>query len=561
MMKTTSVLLMTVLVLLGGCGSSSDTAPEAVDTTTGSFYPASDSPEGIAVYRGIKYAEGGQAYRWQPPVATPDFTTPVTANDFGASCAQVDMALGEAETLVSMKSNAAAIGVKGSEDCLYLNVYAPQSGGLKPVLVWIHGGAFLLGSGSNAIYDPVHIVEQEDMVVVTLNYRLGVFGFLDLPDADKKAGVTSGNFGLMDQTMAISWVHENIARFGGDPDRVTIMGESAGSMSVGFHLVNDTAASADYFRAAIMQSPYMGFPIKTESHAAQVGTFTASTLKAQCAAMGVSETMTCLYETLTTKDVIVYGEVPGLLNYLIKTLGTGSFSNIFPYEPYIDGERVKSNLIEGNITKPLLIGNTKSESNYFLALLQSEVPITSEAEYKLFLATMFADLNRTELLQMYPYNSADPAGALETLITDYAFKCASTSMVEGAGATDAYLYKFDFVSGFNRFKDGEACDAPAVCHAADLPYTFDQFYFSDNTPIPEANITANETDFSAAMIGQWGEFAKTVSLNGFVPHTRAGDNYIEMNNTASYFYKYGGNFAAEHNCDYWDAYYKVQKNP
>ncbi|MEA3419471.1 MAG: carboxylesterase family protein [Campylobacterota bacterium] len=531
-----------------------------IDTTTGSFCAASDSPGNVNAYKGIKYAKGGQAFRWQSPIAADDFTTPKEAGTFGDVCAQVDTSILGVDALAALTDDS-NISLKGSEDCLFLNVYAPKEvqNEKKPVMVWIPGGAFLLGTGSDVTFDPKHIVELEDVVVVTLNYRLGIFGFLNLPEAYKKEGVSSANFGLQDQAMVIKWVYDNIEHFGGDKEKITIMGESAGSMSVGFHLVNNDSPTSDYFRAAIMQSPYMGFPVKTDEHAQEVGSFTANLMIEACKDDNVSDPIQCLYETLSTEDIVVNTEVQGLIYYLFKTLTSGSFSNIFPYEPYIDNDMVKSNLIDSEIKKPLLIGNNKSESNFLLALIQPYHDLSTESAYESFLDIMFKDLNKTTLLQMYPYESEEPMKGLENLISDYAFNCASQTFIETDTFADVYIYKFYFESGFNRWKDGTMCDAPAVCHAADIPYTFHQFYYSDDTPIP--NVSNNEKNFSVAMIARWSEFIKTLAMSGFAPYNPSVENFIEMNNTAPYFFEQRGTFAKEHNCKFWSDYYKVQKNP
>ncbi|WP_047758283.1 carboxylesterase family protein, partial [Geobacillus sp. ZGt-1] len=117
-----------------------------------------------------------------------------------------------------------------SEDGLYLNVWSPAADGKKrPVLVWIHGGAFLFGSGSSPWYDGTALAKHGDVVVVTINYRMNVFGFLHLGDSFGEAYAQAGNLGILDQVAALRWVKENIAAFGGDPDNVTIFGESAGA--------------------------------------------------------------------------------------------------------------------------------------------------------------------------------------------------------------------------------------------------------------------------------------------------------------------------------------------
>src|SRR5258705_5890621 len=119
------------------------------------------------------------------------------------------------------------------EDCLYLNVYTPAAdAGRRPVLVWIHGGAFVLGAGSQLIYDGHALARRADVVVVTINYRLGALGFLELEPRFGAEFGDAGNLGLRDQIAALAWVRANVERFGGDPNHVTIFGESAGGMSV-----------------------------------------------------------------------------------------------------------------------------------------------------------------------------------------------------------------------------------------------------------------------------------------------------------------------------------------
>ncbi len=531
-----------------------------IDTTTGVFHEASDSPDTISIFRGIRYAKGGESYRWQSPIAAEDFVTATEANVFGSICAQIAVDSQELGALYSVAASPNSIDLQGSEDCLFLNVYAPKNSDNipRPVMIWIHGGAFLMGSGSSITFNPIHIVEQQGSVVVTLNYRLGIFGFLNLPDTYKKEGVTSGNFGLQDQAMAIKWVHDNIALFGGDPEQVTIVGESAGSMSVGFHLTNTASPTNDYFHGAVMQSPYMGFPIKTESHAEKVGQFSANLMLDRCLSKQVSDPMHCLYETMTTEDIAAI-EAIGLLNYLGDTLLTRSFSSVFPYEPYIDGEGVKENLINGEITKPLLIGNNRSESNIFLKIFDSKHKLMTEAGYITFVFAMFPDLNPLELLAIYPFDGHAPMKAIRSLVDDYAFKCASQYFITHESSADTFIYKFDFESSFNRWQNSKTCDAPEICHAADIPYTFDQFYFSNTKEIPK--ITDNEKAFSLAMIDRWNGFIRTLTMNGFTPYDPSTENVIEINNTAPYFFTQSGTFSTEHHCDYWGHYYEVQQNP
>merc|ERR1712100_609298 len=180
------------------------------------------------------------------------------ATDFGPICHQLDMASG---------------AFFGQEDCLYLNVFRPAgatAGSKLPVFVWIYGGAFTFGDGHQwGFYDGTNVAEWHGHMVVTLNYRLFALGFLALPEIAAENNGTAGNQGLQDQTAALQWVQRNIGAFGGDPDQVTIAGESAGAMSVGAHIVSP--GSKGLFRSAIMESgdlrdDYYWYPKLSEAY-------------------------------------------------------------------------------------------------------------------------------------------------------------------------------------------------------------------------------------------------------------------------------------------------------
>ncbi len=201
----------------------------------------------LHIFKGIPYAAPPLGERrWLPPAPHAPWEETRSAQRFGSAAPQTPLAALEFLAAFDVGSNIA-------EDCLTLNVWTPGlDDAQRPVLVWIHGGAFVIGAGSQALYDGSHLAAKGDAVVVTINYRMGALGFLHLNEITGGRIPSSGNEGLLDQAAALAWVRDNIARFGGDPGNVTIFGESAGGMSVGCHLA--LPGSRGLFHKAIPQS-------------------------------------------------------------------------------------------------------------------------------------------------------------------------------------------------------------------------------------------------------------------------------------------------------------------
>jgi para-nitrobenzyl esterase len=230
--------------------SSTAGAASTVVTDTGTFIGVpSPGGAGVDAFFGIRYAAPPEgALRWTPPQSPAVPTGPVVAAVPGPACPQP----------------ASTAPLPQSEDCLFLNVYVPAHERVHsklPVFVWIHGGALITGTG--AIYDPTVMVAENDIIVVTINYRLGALGWLVEPgllaaasNFFENAG-DAGNYGLMDQQFALQWVQRNIARFGGDPRKVTIGGESAGGLSVTSNLASTTTAHGLFHAAIIESGAYM----------------------------------------------------------------------------------------------------------------------------------------------------------------------------------------------------------------------------------------------------------------------------------------------------------------
>jgi para-nitrobenzyl esterase len=223
------------LVLASACVLPALAIQDPVKTDKGPVLGAAGTNPDVRVYKGIPYAKPPVGdLRWKKPLAVDAWTSVKPANQFAASCMQAPYPENS-----PYYSKLGAV----SEDCLYLNVWtaAKAAKEKRPVMVWIHGGAFTRGSGATPTYDG-EALAAKGAIVVTINYRLGIFGFFAHPELTKESDVhSSGNYGLLDMVAALQWVHENIAAFGGDPKRVTIFGESAGSWGVNYLMASPLA--------------------------------------------------------------------------------------------------------------------------------------------------------------------------------------------------------------------------------------------------------------------------------------------------------------------------------
>src|ERR1043166_1768164 len=233
-----------LLIVICLCSVVATAATDVVQTANGLIEGPGMQPSGVRIFRGIPFAQPPVGeLRWREPQPVKNWTGVRQAREFGPRCMQAPIF-----DDMRFRSN----GV--SEDCLYLNVWTPAKSNHErlPVLVYFYGGGFVTGDGSELRYDGENMATK-GIVVVTVNYRLGVFGFLAHPELTKESThKASGNYGLLDQNAALRWVQQNIANFGGDPQHVTIAGESAGSVSVSAHMASPL--SKDLIAAAIGES-------------------------------------------------------------------------------------------------------------------------------------------------------------------------------------------------------------------------------------------------------------------------------------------------------------------
>jgi para-nitrobenzyl esterase len=395
------------------------------------------------------------------------------AAKFGAACIQPKARSGSIYAW-----DLGAIG----EDCLFLNIWAKQGVSNAPVMVWIHGGALTTGSGSEPMYDGTKLAER-GVVVVSINYRLGVLGYLAHPLLSAESnGNISGNYGLLDQIEALRWVKRNIAAFGGDPSNVTIAGESAGGLSVMYLMASPPARGL--FHKAIAQSAYM---ISTpELKHARFGEQAAETIGARIVtALGAKD-----LASLRTMDSQKLMEVAARVGYF--PLGT------------VDGRVLPRQLVDvfdrGEQAPVPIVAGFNSGEIRSLRFLAPPVPRNGKA-YQLQIRDRYADL-ADEFLRLYPSARLEESILATTRDALYGWTAERLVRKQTALGQPAFLYFFD-----HGYPAAEKAGLHAF-HAAELPYVFGTA--SRTPPLwPKIPSTPAETKLSGAMLDYWASFIRT----------------------------------------------------
>ena len=480
-----AVLCVVTLVLgiFSGCGTK-QTSLNVVELDSGQI--SGVQQDGTWVYLGIPYAKPPVGnLRWKPPEA-PDAWSGIRAcTNYGATCPQPPGPVSFGET---------------SEDCLYLNVWTPAQASTErlPVMVWIYGGAFTTGSGSDPRFNGVNLSKQ-GVIVVTINYRNGMFGFMAHPELSKESSHgCSGNYGLMDMVQALKWVKTNINGFGGDPGRVTVFGQSSGAESVQYLLVSPLAKGL--FQRAISESgprwhygwispmnPSLEDAYKTgDQMAVNLGCEKTGDQIAAMRAKSSDEVLKAAGYTVQQSDP------PTGIQAAVNVDGW-----VIPDIP----EKLFNAGKQQDV--PVLIGENKDDGTLFGGIVQeNKIPV---AQYQPIIQGAVGDAAAAEVVAMFPVATDAQVGAtVSNLLTQMDFASCARYI---CGSTIAKTSSKAFLYQFTRVPPTQAGALLGCCHSAELQYVF------GNLPASQG-YGQQDTEISNTMMGYWTRFAKTGDPNG-----------------------------------------------
>ncbi|CAH1244898.1 ACHE [Branchiostoma lanceolatum] len=455
----------------------------------------------VVAFLGIPYAEPPVGpLRFKPPQPAKNWTSVFDAFQYGNSCYQIR------DTLFPNFTGSEAWNANTplSEDCLKINVWMPNPPPAdKTVMVWIYGGGFWSGTASLDFYDGKTIAAIENVVVVSMNYRTGSLGFLAMGHQD-----APGNMGLMDQNLALQWVQKNIALFGGDPQKVTILGESAGSVSVGYHLLS--LKSRNLFSRAIMQSgaPNCPWAFLTNQEALRRGKAFARAVECPTT-VPLAQTIECLRSK--PADYIIANEWV-----------TSDPIFRFPHVPVIDGtfitEDPKTSIRRGNFKKcNLLAGAVKDEGTYFLVY---GAPGFSKQTESLISRSQFLEGVKMSVPETNSFgvdaiafqytdwlkenDGVSNRDALDDVVGDHNVICPLNDFAHAYASFGQSVYKYSFEQRASNLVWPKWMGTP---HGYEIEFQF-------GLPLePKRNYTRDEANFSRRMMRNWANFARTGNPN------------------------------------------------
>jgi para-nitrobenzyl esterase len=452
--------------------------------------------KGIYSFKGIPYgASTAGKNRFMPPVKPEPWSGVREALQYGHSAPQTipgaPSILAGADFLVSSENPP---GIGEGEDCLVLNVWTPsvKDNRRRPVMLWCHGGAFTSGSGSAPLYDGANLARRGDVVVVTINHRLGALGYTYLRHAGGEKFAASGNVGMLDIIAALAWVRDNIAEFGGAPDRILIFGESGGGQKVSTVLAMPPAQGL-FHRAVIESGP--GVRMNALEHATKV----ADMLLAE---LGVKGDRTEEIQTIPVERVLV---AQGAVN---RKLGPFVPGMIQGFSPVVDGVSLLQNPFDPvapavSADVPLLIGFNRTELTLFAAGDPSLFSL-DEAGLRQRVRSLLGD-NADAVLHAFrsDYPEENPSGLYFLIATAYptvAFTAKIAERRAAMGKAPTYVYEF-------------AWETPILGGKLRSPHTIEMPFVFDNVDDPLVQkLTGGSSDIfplAQRVSGAWTEFAAT----------------------------------------------------
>jgi para-nitrobenzyl esterase len=457
---------------------------EIVRTTAGNIEGIYKN--GLHKFTGIPYAASATgSRRWLPPEPIAPWSGVRPAKQFATIAPQNPMEIPVLNPLQPEPQD---------EDCLYLNIWTPGlDDAHRPVMVWIHGGGFTTGSGSSLVYNGRTLSTRGNTVIVTINYRLGTLGFLNLNEVTGGKIPATGNEGLLDQVFALNWVRDNISAFGGDPDNVTIFGESAGGMSVACLLAMPKAKGL--FHKAILQSG-AAHTVYSKERAIQA----ANTL---LDIMGITPDDTDGLRSLTTKQLLAAQR-----ELVTRALDWKSGLGVLPLQPVVDGKVLPQPPLEAIASGsadnvPVLIGTTSQEWKLF-GVMDQRLPTMDEAKLLRRCQRLVPAADAPKLIEAYrkalPKSDVPttPAELFAAIQTDRLFRIPAIRLAEAQRRYQTvYVYLFTWTSPFMGGVLG-------ACHALELGFLFGTLEenFSGSN-LPGADILARNIQDA------WLSFART----------------------------------------------------
>lgn len=503
------------------CAVGTPSDPLTVATTRGLVEGKKDGD--TVAFLGVPYAAPPKgALRFAPTAPAACWSGVKKAVEPGNQCPQIDPSTQK---------------LTGDEDCLFLNVWTPKlpsdQGAKRPVLFFIHGGAYVFGSGTQSLVGNVYagdeLARTQNAIVVTINYRLGALGFLAHPDlAAESPNHASGNYALLDMIAALRWVHDNAAAFGGDPGRVMVFGESAGAWAT-CELVASPLAKG-LFSSALMESGACAAQARAD---------------AEAQARGLAKDVGC--DAPNAAACLRGAKVEDMVKPTSLTIGDGPVdlarAHDLPWSANVDGwvlpDRPLSILRAGKHNHvPLVAGTTKHETEIFVGAGKP----ASCPEYESSVRTTFA-ASAEQVLKTYPCNPVYPRDAMIALTTDLVFACPTRRALRAAAASQTEPVRRYW---FTHVAPGLAAALRAY-HTAELPFVFHTFAANGRIATP------TEEQLSRTMQGYWARLAATGDPNGgdapaWPAYAKATGSTVVLDDLIA-----TADGVDEKGCDFWDS--------